>query len=83
MEAQVISDNLLYKGRIFNLVKRTFSHQERTFERDVLLHPGAVVILPQDSNGMLLIERQFRPAVGRYILEFPAGTNATNQQLTT
>ncbi len=40
----------------------------------VVKHPGAVVILPRDSNGDLLLIRQYRHALGGELLEFPAGT---------
>ena len=74
MEAKVISDEPIYKGRVFTLVKRAFEHEGQTYKYDVITHPGAVVIIPQDADGKLLVERQFRAAVGKYILEFPAGT---------
>ncbi|WP_330959972.1 NUDIX hydrolase [Photobacterium sp. 53610] len=37
-------------------------------------HPGAVVIAPLTNKGELVLLRQYRPAIGRWILEFPAGT---------
>ncbi|KKC99702.1 NUDIX hydrolase [Photobacterium halotolerans] len=37
-------------------------------------HPGAVVIVPVTAHGELVLLRQYRPAIGRWILEFPAGT---------
>lgn len=37
-------------------------------------HPGAVVIVPIGENGEYIIERQYRAAVNRWLLEFPAGT---------
>ncbi len=37
-------------------------------------HPGAVVIIPRLDDGRLLMVRQYRHAVGRFLLEFPAGT---------
>ncbi len=43
-----------------------------TFTRAVVRHPGAVVIVPVDADDVLLV-RQFRAAVGRSLLEVPAG----------
>ncbi|KDM89641.1 NUDIX hydrolase [Photobacterium galatheae] len=37
-------------------------------------HPGAVVIAPVTKTGELILLRQYRPAIGRWIIEFPAGT---------
>ena len=42
--------------------------------RTMLVHPGAAVIVPQLPDGRLLLIRQYRFAVQREILEFPAGT---------
>ena len=46
----------------------------RTVVRQVVKHPGAVVILPQLADGRLLPIAQYRCAVGETVLEFPAGT---------
>jgi ADP-ribose pyrophosphatase len=43
------------------------------FERDVVHHPGAVVVVPLTSAGTVLMVRQFRAAVGEQLLEVPAG----------
>ncbi len=45
---------------------------ERT--REVVEHPGAVAILPVLSDGRLVLVRQYRHAIGRSLLEVPAGT---------
>jgi ADP-ribose diphosphatase len=42
------------------------------FRRVVVRHPGAVVIVPVDGDGALLV-RQFRAALATDILEVPAG----------
>ena len=43
------------------------------FDRHVVLHPGAVVVVPVDTDGNALLVRQYRVAVGRALLEVPAG----------
>ena len=42
--------------------------------RDRVVHPGAVVILPQLTNGNLLLVRQYRHPIRKELIEFPAGT---------
>ena len=42
--------------------------------RDVVRHRGAVVILPKNLDGTLVLVDQYRYAIGRDLLEFPAGT---------
>ena len=40
----------------------------------VIKHPGAALAVPINSDGQIVILRQYRFAVARRILEFPAGT---------
>jgi ADP-ribose pyrophosphatase len=42
--------------------------------RQVVKHPGAVVIVPQLEDSRLVLIEQYRFAVGETLLEFPAGT---------
>jgi len=41
--------------------------------RDVVRHPGSVVILALDSRRRVLLERQYRHAAGQRLWELPAG----------
>ena len=41
--------------------------------REVVRHPGASAIVPVDENGMVTMVKQYRTAVGRVLLEVPAG----------
>jgi ADP-ribose diphosphatase len=43
------------------------------FERDIVHHPGAVVVVPLTADETVLMVRQFRAAVDRDLLEVPAG----------
>ena len=47
-------------------------------ERDIIVHPGAVVVAPLDAEGRLLLVTQYRLAVGGALLELPAGTLDTH-----
>jgi ADP-ribose pyrophosphatase len=42
-------------------------------EREYVVHPGAVVVIPMLDDGRLVLERQFRYPVGQVMIEFPAG----------
>lgn len=42
-------------------------------EREYVVHPGAVMIVPLLDDGRLVVERQYRYPVGRAFVEFPAG----------
>ncbi len=52
------------------------------YERGVIDHPGAVVLvplLPGDDGPRVLMLRQYRPALERTILELPAGTREADE----
>ena len=71
----LIGTQHIYDGRVVRLrvdeieVKSGFN-----VRREVVDHPGAVVIVPIDGEGRLLWIRQYRYAAGRELLELPAGT---------
>src|SRR5690606_36282105 len=46
----------------------------RSAEREYIVHPGAVLIIPMLDDERVVLERQFRYPVERVMLEFPAGT---------
>lgn len=64
----------IYKGRVVNLSLETVTLPNGvTVEMEVVHHPGAVAIVPTRDDGSVLLIRQYRHAVGGYILEIPAG----------
>ncbi len=50
---------------------------ENTF--GIIRHPGASLAVPIKEDGTIIVLRQYRFAVSRRILEFPAGTLETNE----
>ena len=42
-------------------------------QREYVLHPGAVVVVPLLSNGKVILERQFRYPLHQTFIELPAG----------
>jgi ADP-ribose pyrophosphatase len=73
--AEVLSTQVLHRCRIFSIVEQVLRLPSgRTVTRQVVHHPGAVVIMPQFEDGRLLVIAQYRVAVGETLLEFPAGT---------
>src|SRR6185436_1025659 len=62
-------------SRVFRIEAETWRAPDgKTFERDTLVHPGAVAILPVTAKGTYLFIRQFRAAARGWLLEIPAGT---------
>ncbi len=76
---QTTEDTLLVTKRF--RVDRVTQHfaDGRTFSREVIRHPGAVVILPILDDGRICLIRNYRVAVGKWLLELPAGTLEPNE----
>ncbi len=71
---KILESHLAYQGKIIKLRLDTYQMKETTRVFELVDHPGAVVIVPIDPKGRLLLIRQWRRAVGKIILELPAGT---------
>jgi ADP-ribose pyrophosphatase len=72
---RIVASTPIYKGRVIDVrVDEIELEPGRVFKRDVVGHPGAVVILPVDAQGRLLWITQYRYAAGKTLLELPAGT---------
>ena len=52
----------------------------RYVDVDVIEHPGAVVIVPFLAKDTIIFLHQYRPVLGRFLLELPAGTLDKNEQ---
>jgi ADP-ribose pyrophosphatase len=72
---KTLNSESVYAGRV---VKLTVDDVElpngQTSKREVVRHPGAVAVVPIDAEGRVVLVKQFRYAIGRVLLEIPAGT---------
>jgi ADP-ribose pyrophosphatase len=75
MAYQVIDKQILFKGKKVNLELHHLQDQagKRT-QREIVVHPGAVVILPFFDDKTILLIRNRRYAINEILLELPAGT---------
>jgi ADP-ribose pyrophosphatase len=75
LEERVVTREPIYRGRYMVLEKDAIETPEgKPAWRDIVVHPGAVVIAPLDQQGRLLLVIQYRTAAGGTLLELPAGT---------
>jgi 8-oxo-dGTP pyrophosphatase MutT (NUDIX family) len=64
----------IYRGKVVSLRSSRYRRPDGTVvTREVIDHPGAVVIVPVEDDHVLLV-RQPREAVEEFTLELPAGT---------
>lgn len=72
---KVLSTELIFKGRVFSVRRdRVIEPSGLEVTKDVVVHPGSVVVLPVFPNGDMLLVRQYRHAAGCYLWELVAGT---------
>jgi ADP-ribose pyrophosphatase len=70
-----VSSTEFFKGRIFTVtVDRVTVPNGRTVTLDMVRHPGSVVLLPLQDEGRIVLIRQYRYALDRWIWELPAGS---------
>lgn len=66
---------LLHKGKKFDFeIVEYPGDSGHPVQREVVRHPGAVVILPLLEDGRVLLIQNYRAALDRAIYELPAGT---------
>ena len=75
MSAKVHHRKVIHRGRVFDFTIETITLENgETVDLEVIRHPGAAAVVAMPDPSSLLLLRQYRHAVGGYILEVPAGT---------
>ena len=66
---------VVFQGRIFTVsVDRVAYPDGRTVNMEVVRHPGSVVLIPTPAPARIILVRQYRYAVDKWLWELPAGT---------
>ena len=73
VELSVDLREVVFEGRIWNVVQDTFAFNEQKLVRDYIQHPGAVAVLAVNDRDEVLMIRQYRHPVKKYLWEIPAG----------
>lgn len=72
--AKLLKSKILYQGKIFRLQRDTVIEPGGVrADRDIIVHPGSVVVLPVFEDGRVLLIRQYRHTVGEFLWELVAG----------
>ena len=73
-EPQVLSSQMVYEGRVFGIRRDEVIEPSgvRT-TREMITHPGSVVVLPVLPDGRVLLIQQYRYAARQYLWELVAG----------
>lgn len=71
IEKQVIYDGVKVRLEVHHLEDEDTGKRHK---REVVVHPGAVVVLAIDDQGRVLLIRNRRYAIDQILIELPAGT---------
>lgn len=73
-EPQVLSSEIVYEGKVFGIRRDEVIEPTgvRT-TREMITHPGSVVVLPVLPDGRVLLIQQYRYAARQYLWELVAG----------
>jgi ADP-ribose pyrophosphatase len=74
MDSTVSDGPIVFESKKFRVQRREFARDGARHVFDIVVHPGAAVILPVLDDGRLLLIHNYRVAVGAELLELPAGT---------
>jgi len=70
----LVNSETLLQGSFLHVRRDTVRQPDgRLAQREYVVHPGAVVVIPLADDDRVVVERQYRHPVGRVMLEFPAG----------
>jgi ADP-ribose pyrophosphatase len=73
-DSKVLSQELVFKGSHIQVrVDRVLESSGKIFSKEIVIHPGAVCIVPFLDNGDIVLVRQYRHAARMELLELCAG----------
>jgi ADP-ribose pyrophosphatase len=78
--AQGPERRLIYLGKKIDLALQTVRRSDgRTLDREVVLHRGAVALVPMVDADHVCLQKNFRYAANKTLIEVPAGTIDTGE----
>ena len=72
-EHEVLDHEVVFRGRVWDVVRDRVDLGESQVVREYVAHPGAVAVIALDDDDRVLLLSQYRHPVGRVLWEPPAG----------
>ncbi len=69
----VLSEKVLCRGRRIEVIQRIYRYGDKEFVRDVVRFGRSVAIVPLKNDDIVVMIKQFRAPLNRWIIEIPAG----------
>ncbi|NOZ24635.1 MAG: NUDIX hydrolase [Nitrospirae bacterium] len=85
MKPEILGTKTLWEGNFLRSILITYRNSRgetipwEAFQRIGVR--GIVAVVPFTAGGEILLIKQFRPPLGRYVVEFPAGLNDKDEPL--
>ncbi|MGY8903501.1 MAG: NUDIX domain-containing protein [Burkholderiales bacterium] len=74
LREEKLSSTLVLQGSFLQVRRDTVRLPDgQSAQREYVVHPGAVVVVPLLDDGRVVLERQYRYPIGQEVIEFPAG----------
>jgi ADP-ribose pyrophosphatase len=71
---KTLSSKVVFKGRALKMrVDTVLTADGRQSTREIVEHPDCIAVIAIDAQSNVLLERQYRQALGKELLEIPAG----------
>src|SRR5690606_7623308 len=78
----LVSSSRLFAGKVFDVDRDVLRFEDgREVTVDVVRHRASVVLVPMTDDGKVVLVRQYRHAVGRWLWELPAGTTDAGEDV--
>jgi ADP-ribose pyrophosphatase len=72
--AEILGSEMVYQGKVFGVRRdEVLEPDGLRATREVITHPGSVVVLPVLPDGRIVMVRQYRHATRQYLWELVAG----------
>jgi ADP-ribose pyrophosphatase len=80
-DAETLNSDRVYSGKVFNIDRdRVTMPNGRTATVDIVRHSRSVVVAPVPEPGKLILIRQYRYPVNKFLWELPAGSVDAGEQ---
>lgn len=83
--SRIIEKKTLWEGKFLRFILTKYIDSSGTIREWESIErvncKGIVVIVPLTDDGRIILTKQFRPPVNRYVVEFPAGLNEKGDSL--
>jgi len=75
MSAKTNNRTTIHQGKVFKLIRENVTLENgTTTDLEFIEHPGATAIIPFLDDNRIVLLKQYRHALKKYIWEIPAGT---------